>query len=102
MRVRIGGSHNDRGSQTAEIPEIAVLDQDPIEQRLPKNYYDYLDVFDKAKADVLPPHMPYDHRLEFVEDVDKSRLPRSRIYPTLSRAPRKKSSLRRLFSETII
>jgi hypothetical protein len=31
---------------------------------IPDCYRDYADVFSKAKADVLPPHRPYDHAIE--------------------------------------
>ena len=51
-----------------------------IKARLPPKYYDFLDVFDKAKADILPPHRPYDHKLEFTQEGYQN-LPKSRLYP---------------------
>ena len=39
-----------------------------IKSRLPSKYHDFLDVFDKDKVDVLPPHRPYDYKLEFTEE----------------------------------
>ena len=64
-----------------EVREAADLDPHEIRARLPQEYHDFLDVFDRAKADELPPHRPYDHVLEFNDDFDKSKLPKSRIYP---------------------
>lgn len=58
---------------------------DEIKRRLPEEYHDYLDVFDRDKADELPPHRPCDHKLEFTEGADKTKLPRSRIYPISGR-----------------
>ena len=31
---------------------------------IPTCYHDFADVFSKVKADVLPPHRPYDHAIE--------------------------------------
>ena len=45
------------------------IDEDVAEIRrlLPKAYHEYLDVFSKKEADTLPPHRPYDHRIELEE-----------------------------------
>ena len=67
-------------SNLVNINETDTLTLEEIKKRLPEDYHDYIDVFDRTKADDLPPHRPYDHKLEFIDDVDKSRLPRSRIY----------------------
>jgi hypothetical protein len=32
--------------------------------KLPPEYHDFLDVFSRRKADMLPEHRPYDHRIE--------------------------------------
>ena len=68
-------------SKDVEISETVGLNQDEIKQRLPSEYHDYLDVFDRSKADELPPHRPYDHRLEFMDGADTAKLPKTRIYP---------------------
>ena len=47
------------------------------------NYYDYTNVFDKSKTNVLFSHRFYDHKLKFVENVDKNALFKSRIYSLL-------------------
>ena len=78
------------GSANAAPPPIqtskpSVLSEQDIKDRLPHEYHDFLDVFDRAKADDLPPHRSYDHQLEFVDDFNKSKLPKSRIYPMSGR-----------------
>ena len=67
-------------SDSVNINETDTLTLEEIKKRLLEDYHDYIDVFDRTKADNLLPHRPYDHKLEFIDDVDKSRLPRSRIY----------------------
>lgn len=64
-----------------EINATEILTSEEVKLRLPFEYHDYLDVFDRDKADELPPHRPYDHKLEFMDDSDRSKMPRSRIYP---------------------
>ena len=34
---------------------------------VPEEYHDFADVFDKAKADTLPPHRPYDLKINLEE-----------------------------------
>ena len=34
-----------------------------LEEAIPKEYHDFLDVFSKESADKLPPHRPYDHKI---------------------------------------
>jgi len=36
---------------------------------IPEEYYDFADVFDKAKADTLAPHRPYDLKINLDEDA---------------------------------
>jgi hypothetical protein len=35
---------------------------------IPEEYHDFADVFDKAKADTLAPHQPYDLKINLDED----------------------------------
>ena len=56
------------------------LDPYEIKARLSHEYHDFLDIFNRAKADELPPHRPYDHVLEFNNGFNKSKLPKSHIY----------------------
>ena len=44
------------------------------------NYYDYINVFDKLKANILFSYRFYNHKLEFVESVNKNALFKNRIY----------------------
>ena len=37
-----------------------------IEQKLPKAYKDYTNVFSKAASNVLPPHHRYDHKIQLI------------------------------------
>ena len=39
--------------------------------KLPPEYYNYIDVFNRAKASKLPPHRTYNYKLEFTEDRKK-------------------------------
>lgn len=43
-------------------------DQAEIRKRIPKEYHDYLRLFDKSSADVLPPRRIYDHRIPLKKD----------------------------------
>ena len=45
--------------------------------KLPSEYHDFQDVFDRSKADELPSHRPYNHKI-IIEG--EGQLPRSRIY----------------------
>ena len=51
-----------------------------VKHRLSIEYHDYLDVFDRTKANVLPPYRPYNYKLKFNDSFDKTKLPKSRIY----------------------
>ena len=63
-----------------EISEIGYLDLVEIKARLSLEYYNYLNVFNRLKANKLPSHRLYDYRLEFVNDMNYFKLSRSRIY----------------------
>ena len=44
------------------------------------NYYDYINVFNKSKTNMLFSHRFYDYKLKFAENVDKNALFKNRIY----------------------
>ena len=44
---------------------------------VPEEYHDFADVFDKAKADMLASHWPYDLKINLKED---STLPLGQMY----------------------
>jgi len=48
-----------------------------VKAKLSSKYHDYLDVFDRAMADQLPPHRFYDHKIELTDEETSSR---SRLY----------------------
>ena len=52
-----------------------------IKKKLPEEYHNFLDVFDRSKADKLPSYRVCNYKLEFIDGADKTKLPRSRIYP---------------------
>ena len=72
------------GSNAVRVCETEILTPEQVKDRLPTEYHDYLDVFDRSEADKLPPHRTYDHQLEFIDEDAKTRLPKSRIYPMSS------------------
>lgn len=47
--------------------EESILEDDKIKELVPQDYHDYLPLFKKAVADVLPPHRPYDHKIPLKE-----------------------------------
>ncbi len=55
-----------------------VAPMETVKQKLPLEYHDLLDVFDKAKAKELPPQRSYNHKIEM--EPGKASL-KSRIYP---------------------
>ena len=59
----------DEGYTPPPLPEIQKL--------LPEEYHDFCDVFDKSKAERLPPHRVYDHKLELTGSLPVQR----KLYP---------------------
>ncbi len=60
------------------IRETVVALMETVKQKLPPEYHDSIDVFDKAKAKELPPHRSYDHKI----DIEPGKVPpKCRIYP---------------------
>ena len=71
----------------AEIAEIVTVHDDfigetaipeEVTDRLPEEYHEFRDVFDRSKADKLPPHREYDYKIELTSEGVP---PRSRLYP---------------------
>jgi len=56
-------------------------DLEDIKAKLPPKYHEFLDVFDRAQSDKLPPHRFYDHKIELISD---STPPRCRAYRMFS------------------
>ena len=51
-----------------------------VKKKLSKKYHNFLNVFDRSKTNELSSHREYDHKLEFIDEADKIKLSRSRIY----------------------
>ena len=49
--------------QSLESPS-ELTDEELVERNLPATYQDFADVFSKTASDVLPPHRPYDHKIQ--------------------------------------
>jgi len=60
----------------SSIDETA-QDLKDIKAKLPPEYHEFLDVFDRAQSNKLPPHRSYDHKIELTSD---STPPRCRAY----------------------
>ena len=48
--------------------EASTANLEDVKKTLLKEYYDFLDVFDRSEANKLPPHRPSDHKIEIVGD----------------------------------
>ena len=53
---------------SADIASKHVKDKRPVEEIVPIEYHDYLDVFSKEGANKLPPHREYDMAIDFIPD----------------------------------
>ena len=68
--------------QEAEVVSLSAVEpanqnMEDVKNKLPAEYHEFLDVFDRSKADQLPPHRSYDHKIELNGD---SRPPQTRAY----------------------
>ena len=52
------------GSMLDQIYEVSEATEGTIKQKLPKEYHDLIDVFNRSKAKELPPHRSYDYKIE--------------------------------------
>ena len=50
--------------------EVELTEEQVLEKKVPKEYHDYADVFSAGKAEVLPPHRPYDHHIDTINDQE--------------------------------
>ena len=62
------------------INSAKTLTYNEILAKLPIEYYNFIDVFDRTKADELSPHRSYNYKLKFIDNYNKIELPKSRIY----------------------
>jgi len=52
-----------------------------IKAKLPPKYHEFLDVFDRAQSNKLPPHRSYDHKIELTSDSTSPRCRAYRMFP---------------------
>ena len=63
-----------------KVNKISGLDSYKIKVRLSYKYYNFLDIFNRAKIDELPFYRSYNYILEFNDGFNKSKLLKSYIY----------------------
>ncbi len=56
--------------ETLAQEEDELTDEELVERKLPHQYREFKDVFSKAASDMLPPHRPYDHKIEIEPDKE--------------------------------
>ena len=47
---------------------MSEVSREELKLKLPLEYYDYIDVFNRTKAEELPPHRPYNYKIELEGD----------------------------------
>ena len=65
-----------------------ISDSAPDLSHIPEEYHDFADVFSKVKADALPPHRPYDMKIDLEEGASPPIGPMYQISPTEQQALR--------------
>ena len=73
-------SVNSEASHSIRINSAKTLTRNEILTKLLIEYYNYIDVFDRTKADELLPYRSYNYKLEFIDNYNKIGLSKSRIY----------------------
>jgi hypothetical protein len=67
----------------------------PLEEQIPKEYHEYLDVFDENKADRFPESSPWDHKIELKEGFQ----PKS--FKTYNLTPEEQTELDKFLKENL-
>src|SRR5208282_3751563 len=52
------------------LPDPELTDEELVDRKLPAQYKDFQGVFSKAASNRLPPHRPYDHKIELEQSKD--------------------------------
>jgi len=84
--LRLSGVDLHSAKLSSEGPDLS---------RVPSDYHEFVDVFDKGKASQLPPHRPYDLKIDLEEG---SAPPLGTIYPL---SPVELEALRKFLDENI-
>ena len=66
-----------------QINNIKILISQKMLSKLSIDYYNYINVFNKSQANILFSHRSYNHKLKFIEKINKNTLFKSRIYSIL-------------------
>ena len=82
-------------SDPAITGKSASVSSNPDLSHVPKEYHDFADVFSKGKADTLPPHCPYDLKIDL---EDGAILP---IIPMYSLSQSEMGALREFINEHV-
>ncbi|SLM36861.1 Reverse transcriptase domain [Lasallia pustulata] len=61
-----------------KISEMTEEERKDLRTKVPREFHDFLDVFDRRAAEVLPPNQTYDYKIKIDSDGP---LPKSRLYP---------------------
>ena len=67
-------------SKNSQINNIEILISQKVLSKLSIDYYNYADVFDRSQTNILFLYRLYNHKLKFVEKINKNALLKSRIY----------------------
>ena len=67
------------------IYNIKILTLDKVKKKFSEKYYNYLNVLDRIKANELSSYFSYNYKLKFIENANKIKLSRSRIYLIVDR-----------------
>ena len=62
-------SANSVSANSVSANSVSVSDEAPNLSHIPKEYHNFADVFNKAKADTLAPHRPYDLKIDLEEGL---------------------------------
>jgi hypothetical protein len=57
--------------------EVELTEEQVLEKKVLKEYHNYADVFSAGEAEILPPHRPYDHQ---IDTIDNQEPPFGKIY----------------------
>jgi len=74
-------TQNDLNALNVSSIDETAQDLKDIKAKLPPKYHEFLDVFDRAQSDKLPPHRFYDHKIELTSDSTPPRCRTYRMFP---------------------
>ena len=69
--------------KNSQINNIKILISQKMLNKFSIDYYNYVNVFDRSQTNILSLYRFYNHKLKFVEEVNKNALFKNRIYSIL-------------------